>query len=235
MLFDDVMTELEAAGTEQNRKTYRRHGAPEPQFGVSFAKLGELRKRIKLDHALAERLWASGNSDARFLAAMVADPARMSPAALDAWVESVRWHGLASYVAELAARTPHARDLAERWIARDGEELVGCTGWALLGLLAQRDGALPDAYFEAFVPRIEHAIHGAANRVKEAMNMALIAIGMRSDALEGVAIAAARRIGKVEVDHGDTACKTPAAEPYILKARAHQAARLAAKKAKARA
>ena len=31
------------------------------------------------------------------------------------------------------------------------------------------------------------------------------------------AIAVARRIGKVEVDHGDTDCRTPDAEQYILK------------------
>jgi hypothetical protein len=29
-----AMTTLEAAGTEQNRKTYRRHGARDPMFGV---------------------------------------------------------------------------------------------------------------------------------------------------------------------------------------------------------
>ena len=43
-------------------------------------------------------------------------------------------------------------------------------------------------------------------------------------------IAASRRIGKVMVDHGETDCKTPDAEPYILKARA-RAKEKAAKKA----
>jgi hypothetical protein len=32
------------------------------------------------------------------------------------------------------------------------------------------------------------------------------------------AIEAARRIAKVEVDHGETTCKTPDAVPYIEKA-----------------
>jgi hypothetical protein len=44
----DVATalgELSAAGSEQTRKTYRRHGAPEPLFGVSFATLRALAKR----------------------------------------------------------------------------------------------------------------------------------------------------------------------------------------------
>ncbi len=35
---------------------------------------------------------------------------------------------------------------------------------------------------------------------------------------EAKAIEAAKRIGKVEVDHGETNCKTPDAAPYIEKA-----------------
>ena len=54
------------------------------------------------------------------------------------------------------------------------------------------------------------------------MNNALIAIGTRSDALEEAALAAARRIGPVLVDHGQTSCKTPDALTYLPKARAHR-------------
>ena len=231
MTFDDVMRELEAAGTEQNRKTYRRHGMPEPMFGVSFAKLGELRKRIRCDQALAERLWATDNSDARILATMVADPAQMDERALEAWLTGVRSHVHAGYLAELAERTPAALVLAERWLARP-EALAARAGWSLLNLLALRQDATPDAYFQGWLPRIEREIHAAPNRVKEAMNTTLIAIGMRSDALADAAIASARRIGEVTVDHGDTSCKTPAAEPYIVKGRAHQAAKAAKAAAK---
>ena len=52
------------------------------------------------------------------------------------------------------------------------------------------------------------------------MNMALVSIGITRPALRNRAIAAARRIGQVEVDHGQTGCKTPDAEAYILKAAA---------------
>ena len=36
--------------------------------------LGELKKAIRTDHALARELWATGNWDARHLAFLVADP-----------------------------------------------------------------------------------------------------------------------------------------------------------------
>ena len=48
------------------------------------------------------------------------------------------------------------------------------------------------------------------------MNSALI--GIRNRALEQKALAAAKRIGQVEVDHGETGCKTPDAAAYIRKA-----------------
>ena len=65
----------EAAGTEQARRTYRRHGARDPLYGVSFAVLDELAKEAKRDQVLADGLWATGNFDCRLLACKVADPA----------------------------------------------------------------------------------------------------------------------------------------------------------------
>src|SRR5262245_40803377 len=71
MSLAEAMALLEKAGSAQTRKTYARHGAPEPMFGVSFAVLGALRKRIGVDHELARALWESGNFDARNLAVKV--------------------------------------------------------------------------------------------------------------------------------------------------------------------
>lgn len=51
------------------------------------------------------------------------------------------------------------------------------------------------------------------------MNSALIAIGIRNEGLERQVIEIAREIGKVEVDHGATSCKTPDVESYIKKVR----------------
>lgn len=217
MDFDEVMRELERLGTEQNRKVYRRHGAGDVLFGVSFAHLNALQKRIKKDQALAEELWATGNADARTLAAMIADPARFTVAQLDGWLDGVRYPVLLDLVVKhVALRSPVAREAMDRWITSD-DEWIGRAGWSLLGLLAAEDPALPDALFEKRLAEIEASIHRAKNRTREAMNSALIQIGARNEALRGKALAAARRIGKVEVDHGDTSCKTPDAGPYIEK------------------
>src|SRR5262245_47076012 len=75
MSLGDVMRALEEAGSEQARKTYTRHGATGPMFGVAFGTLGALQKRIRVDHDLALKLWDTGNVDARNLAMKIADPA----------------------------------------------------------------------------------------------------------------------------------------------------------------
>lgn len=226
MTYDDTMAALEAAGSEATRKTYGRHGMTGAMFGVSFAILGAMARQIKRDHDLALQLWASANADARFLATMIADPARLGPAELDAWAHQARYHMHATYVAGLAALRPldQAVALAEAWID-DPTEIVQRGGWSLVADLALADREPPAGWLEGLLPRIEAQIHGAANRSKEGMNGALIAIGTRDDAREALAIASARRIGPVAIDHGDTACKTPLAEPYILKARAHRRAK----------
>jgi hypothetical protein len=74
---------------------------------------------------------------------------------------------------------------------------------------------LPDSYFEDRLKEIEEGIHTGKNQTRHAMNGTLIAIGIRNPKLEKKAMAVAKRIGVVEVDHGPTSCKTPEAISYI--------------------
>lgn len=217
----ETIAELERLGTEQNRTIYRRHGAGENVFGVSFANLNALKKRIRRDHALALALWETGNVDARALATMVADPQRMDPADIRRWVREVRYYVLADLVARhVAALSPHARALADEW-TRSEDEWEGDAGWTTLSLIAMDRAARGVGYDDdellARLAEIERRIAGAPNRTRHAMNGALIAIGLRNERLRDAALAAADRIGRVVVDHGETGCRTPAARPYIEK------------------
>ena len=221
MTLADTMRELEQAGSAQTRKTYARHGAAEPMFGVSFALLKALTKRIDVDHELALALWDTGNFDARNLAMKIVDPSRMTSADLDRWVrESSAARLCGGYVAMLAAEGPHAAAKLAQWLAsKDNRERLA--GWTLLGQLTQREETSPDSVFEKCLVEIERNIHAAPNSEREAMNMAVITIGCRNAALRKSALAAAKQIGKVEIDHGDTGCKTPNAADYLEKIWAH--------------
>ena len=209
----DVLRELEAMGTAQNRKIYARHGFEAPMFGVSYANLGKLKKRIKVDQGLAEELWESGNYDARVLATMIADPASMKVSVLDRWVRQAG--RISGVISSVVAKHPKAVERVDKWV-KSNDEWIGTAAYHAVADLAQ-NAELPDAWFAKHLETIEAKIHKAKNRTRYAMNNAVIAIGGYRAKLTKKAIAAAKRIGKVEVDHGETNCKTPDAVPYIQK------------------
>jgi 3-methyladenine DNA glycosylase AlkD len=220
MTLAQAMSALEKAGSEQTRKTYTRHGATGPMFGVSFATLKELLKRIGVDHELALALWDTGNFDARNLAVKIADPATMSPADLDHWAKTATLRMCGAYVAHLAVEGSHAKKKVDAWRASK-DPATRVTGWSLVGALAMRDEEIPDAWFVKRLEEIEESIHASPNSERGAKLNALIAIGCRSAALRKAVTAAAKRIGKVEIDHGDTACKTPELAPTLEKTWGH--------------
>ncbi len=217
MSFQEVMTALEKAGSAQTKKTYLRHGAVEPMFGVSFATLKVLYKKIKIDQELAEALWDTGNFDALNLAVKIADPAGISSKELDRWAATPTARMCGGYVAHLAAESPHGRVKADKWLkAKDAPTQFAA--WSLVCAMALIDEATEDAWFADRLAQIEKSIHTAPNVQKYAMNSAMIAIGNRNSSLRKAAVAAAKRLGTIEVDHGDTDCKTPSAAESIEKA-----------------
>jgi 3-methyladenine DNA glycosylase AlkD len=215
MNVNEVMQLLESFGSEQTRKTYARHGVTGAMFGVSSANLGTLKKKIKTDPDLARELWASGNYDARILSTMIAGPAQLTTEDLDSWVKDLNNYPITDAFAKLAAQTEHARKKAEKW-RNAKDEWTETAGWGMLAHLVE-DQQIPDSDFESYIEEIEQQIHTRPNRVRHTMNMALIAIGLRNPDLQRKAIAAAKRIGKLDVDHGDTSCKTPDVAEYIQK------------------
>ena len=212
-----VMKELEAAGTAQTRKTYARHGIGEPMFGVSYATFYAMQKKIKVDQQLADQLWKTGNHDAQVLATLIADPKTITDKQLEEWAKELNNPPLAEMFLQLVSKSPLAQKKAEKW-NKSKDELIGTAGWGIIARIALNDQTLPDGWFEPYLDIIETEIHKRKNRVRYEMNAALIAIGCRNDVLEKKALAVAAKIGKVEVDHGETNCKTPDAAEYIKKA-----------------
>ena len=221
MNLNSALRELKRRGTAQNRKVYRRHGVGENMYGVSFADLRLLAKQIKVDQNLAMQLWATGNHDAQNLATLIADPVRFDAKLLDAWSKDLENYVITDQFAGLVVRTSYGQKKAEKW-HKARSEWIGRAGWNLIGQLALHQPDLPDSYFEPYLFEIKTGIHQQKNRVREAMNHALIAIGIRSAALQEKALSAAQTIGPVEIDHGETNCKTPDAADYILRTVEHR-------------
>jgi len=76
---------------------------------------------------------------------------------------------------------------------------------------------LDSAKFAELLTKVVSEIHDQSNEVKTAMNGFVIALGSYLPELTKKAKAAAKKIGKVEVDQENAACKTPDALADISK------------------
>jgi 3-methyladenine DNA glycosylase AlkD len=221
MTLNEVMKELEARGTPGCKKTYLRHGAPEPLFGVRVGDLKPLQKKLKGRHDLALELYATNNSDAMYLAGLIADGSRMSRKQLDEWAAGASWNMLAgATVPWVAAENPEAFEIACNWI-ESSRELTATAGWSTLSAVVAiaPDDKLPIKKIAGLLNRCAKIIHTAPNRVRYAMNNFVISCGTYVAPLADTALEIARKIGVVQVDMGDTECQIPEAESYILKSR----------------
>ena len=219
MTATEVLAQLKKLGTEQTKKTHFRHGAKEPLFGVKISDLKTLQKKIKTNHPLALELYDSGNSDAMYLAGLIADPTAFTKTDLRKWAKGAYWNMLSGFVVPwVASESRYGRELALEWIDSDKEQLANA-GWSTYGCLLSitPDEALDLAEIETLLGRVKDEIDAAPNLVRYTMNGFVISVGSYVKPLTAKAKATAKALGTVEVDMGDTSCTVPDACAYIAK------------------
>jgi 3-methyladenine DNA glycosylase AlkD len=203
-----VMLKLEGYASDQIRTIYARRQPTANIIGVRFGDMAKIIRKIKRDTPSAIELWESGPFEARHIACEVIDPADVTEALIDAWVEQIDMPLLSDNLAGVVAQTPFAARKRQEWTARD-DEFVRRAGYSLVHRAASDPtNPVTDVELLAYLQTIEAEIHGSANWAREMMNYAPIAIGRRSEDLFEPAVATARAYGKVNVFHGDkTRCK----------------------------
>lgn len=221
MNLDETMQALADKASATTKKTLLRHGAKEPLFGVRIGDMKPMVKQIKGDQKLALQLYATGNSDAMYLAGLVADGRKMTRAQVESWAEEATWHMISgTTVPWVAAEHPEGMDMALQWIDAPKENLA-VAGWGTLCNLVTTtpDEKLPVKQLEVLLKRIVKTLKSSPDNVRYGMNNFVICCGTYVAPLADKAVETARKLGKVEVDVGDTACQVPDAESYILKSR----------------
>jgi 3-methyladenine DNA glycosylase AlkD len=217
---EEVLNELKKYGSEQTRKTFARHGAdPSRMFGVKVGDLKTIVKQIKGNQALALQLYDSGNYDAQYLAGLVADGSKMNKKQLEGWVKNAGWQMISEYaVPWVASENKDGRALALRWIASKNESIAS-SGWATYSsiLATTPDDELDLDEIDALLQQVVKTIHKAPNRVRYTMNNFVISVGAYVRPLTAKAKAAAKSMGVVEIDMGETSCKVPDAFANIAK------------------
>jgi 3-methyladenine DNA glycosylase AlkD len=194
-----IIDRLRAAGNERDRVGMARFGINvERAFGVSVAELRRIAREVGRDHSLAAGLWRSGWHEARILAALVDEPARVTEAQLERWVLGFdSWDLCDLTCGNLFDRTPWAYEKAFAWAERD-EEFVKRAGFVLMAALAVHDKAAGDAKLRKFLPVIARHAADERNFVKKAVNWALRQIGKRNAALGEAALETARRMERTD-------------------------------------
>ncbi len=220
MTVTEVLSQLEAMGSAQTIKTFVNHGGPaDKMYGVKVGDMKTIVKKVKKDHELSLGLYRTGNSDAQYLAGLIADEKKITKADLQEWVAGATWHMLSEYtVAWIAAESRFGWELGLEWIEAD-RELTADAGWATLANVVsiKPDSELDIDHILQLIARVETTIHQAPNRVRYAMNVFLICVGGYIPLLSDRCIAAGQKIGKIHVDMGGTACKVPSVAEYIQK------------------
>lgn len=222
MTTQEILADLAENGNENTKKIFLRHGAKEPFYGVKVEYLKKILKKTKKDYELSLELYDTGNSDAMYLAGLMADETKMTKKDLQKWVKNAYWYMISEYtVPWVTAESAHGLELALEWIESD-KEGIASAGWSTLSSLAalKPDDELDIKLFDKLLDRVAKEIHSSQNRVRYTMNGFVIAIGSTIASLTDKATAVAEKIGKVNVDVGGTSCKVPLAVEYIEKVKA---------------
>jgi hypothetical protein len=234
MTAKEIINQIKPLGSESYKKILFNHGAKEPCLGVKIGDLKKIQKRIKKDYQLALDLYDTGIYEAMYLAGMIADDARMTKKDLQRWADGAYGAALGTTVSSVAAGSPVGYALALEWI-ESKKECVAAAGWSTLsGIVSTRDdGELNVAELKRLLQRVQKTIHQAPNTVRYVMNSFVICVGSYVGSLTDLALEIGEKIGPVEVDMGNTACKVPFAPDYIRKAQKQGALGKKRKSAKA--
>ncbi len=216
MEYKEVIEKLKSYGTEQNIKVYKKHGAKDEIYGVSIANLKKIKKEIKVDTQLAIELWQGKNYDGMILAMLIINPKEVNLNLIKDFIKDVDNYMTCFYLAEVIGKSTVALEVYKLWKNEEKEYYQACA-FDILSILLKNNEDIPDKIIENTLDYIKNNIHKRKNRAKYSMNNTLIAIGVYSEKFREEAIYISKEVGRVEVNHGDTSCKTPLAHEYIDK------------------
>jgi 3-methyladenine DNA glycosylase AlkD len=192
---DSALAWLKRKSTKRDRDNLTRFAiSTDKFFGVSMTNMKALAKSLGRNHDLAAALWDTGWYEARMLATLVDEPARVTSTQMDRWCRDFdNWAICDTTCFWLFDRTPHAWQKVEQW-SRRREEFIKRAAFALLWSLTVHDKIATDEPFTRGLLLVEHAATDERNFVKKAVNMALRAIGKRNSTLNAAAATVARRL-----------------------------------------
>ena len=214
MTVSEVLALLDAERDERGISNWEKLGsgtAGMRSYGIGLTRLCQLGKRIGRNRELAQALWNTDVYEARVIALLVDDPARITREQVEKQVEELAGgmlaHVFASCDATLA-KTPFVVELADQWVRSDDAVRREC-GYGLLYEASKFSGtkAPGEEFFLAHVERIADTIGTESEKVRLSMGAALMGIGKRSAVLNDAALKVARAVGPIEFTSASGQCE----------------------------
>lgn len=213
MTTDEILSRLEALGSESVRGRNRKRGAGDAQYGVKLGDVRKLAKEVGRDHDLALDLWATGNVEARLLALLILTPKRLTSLELDAMVRDPGFVQVADWLdAYVVRKHPDKEALRQAWLA-DDDPWAARAGWSLT---AERIGTASEGLdLTALLDRIETQLADAAPEPQWTMNNALAGIGIHHPEHRDRAVAIGNTLGIYRDYPVSKGCTSPFAPEWI--------------------
>src|SRR4030042_726384 len=195
----DVLDKLQSKARPEQLKGMAKYGITiEQRLGVSVPERRQLAKEIGRDHKLALDLWRTGIAEARIVAGMVGDPAKLTEEQMEDWVKDINSWDICDQVCDnLFEKSPLAWRKINDWAERE-EEFVKRAAFSLIACLAWHDKQSEDGKFIRLLPVIIDEATDERNFVKKAVNWALRNIGKRNLNLNKAAIDTAKEIQRLD-------------------------------------
>jgi 3-methyladenine DNA glycosylase AlkD len=195
----NVLDELQSKAKPDQLAGMAKYGMTvERRLGVSVPDMRKLAKELGRDHELALDLWRTGIAEARIVAGMVADPAKLTEGQMEEWVKDIdSWDVCDQVCMNLFEKSQLAWKKIIDWSERE-EEFVKRTAFSLIACLAWHDKKASDEKFVELLPVIMREATDERNFVKKAVNWALRNIGKRNVRLNEAAMSTAKEIQRLD-------------------------------------
>jgi 3-methyladenine DNA glycosylase AlkD len=195
----DVLNRLESKAQPEQLAGMAKYGiATERRLGISVPDMRKLAKELGRNHKLALDLWRTGIAEARIVAGMVGDPAKLTEQQMEEWVKDIdSWDVCDQVCMNLFEKNRLVWKKIIDWSERE-EEFVKRTAFSLIACLAWHDKKASDDRFIELLPIIVREASDDRNFVKKAVNWALRNIGKRNLNLNEAAINTAKEIKRLD-------------------------------------
>ena len=168
------------------------------RLGISVPDIRKIAKENGKDHNVALELWDSKIPEAQIVAALIAEPDKLTEDQMQHWVKDINsWDVCDQVCMNLFDKSPLAWKKIFDWSERQ-EEFVKRAAFSLIACIAWHDKSISDEKLMELFPLIKREATDERNFVKKAVNWALRHIGKKNQNLNKAAIKLAKEIKLID-------------------------------------